>query len=152
MAMSGKKTTKKDSKPNYFKQVASELKKVNYPGAKRTTNNTIVVLVVVIVFAVFICALDFGLSFGRKGLLDLKTKYETYVNSTQITDGTTTDGSTDTIESEGVTIPTEPTEVTPTEGVPAETAPASEATTPETPAESTTEGAATPITNEGGNQ
>ena len=62
------KKTKKNKKPNFFKRIGakfkdifSELKKVNWPSFPKIVKQTGVVLVVVLIFLVVIAAFDFGL-------------------------------------------------------------------------------------------
>ncbi len=65
-ASKDKKTEKKDKKPGIFERVArwlrelkSELKKVQWPTAKQTVNNTVIVIICVIVVGIFIWLFDF---------------------------------------------------------------------------------------------
>lgn len=55
----------------FFRDTASEMKKVVWPSKKQIINNTIVVIVVVIISAIVVLALDLLFGFGRDGLLAL---------------------------------------------------------------------------------
>ena len=55
----------------FFRDTASEMKKVVWPSKKQIINNTIVVIVVVIIAAIVVLALDLLFGFGRDGLLAL---------------------------------------------------------------------------------
>lgn len=59
------KKSEKKSKPGFFARIAkwfkemkSELKKVQWPTRKQTVNNTVIVIVCVIVVGIFIWAFD----------------------------------------------------------------------------------------------
>ena len=63
------KSNKKNKKPNIFKRIGSkfkdifsELKKVNWPTFGKVVKQTGIVLAVVVIFLVFITAFDFGLT------------------------------------------------------------------------------------------
>lgn len=63
------KSNKKNKKPNFFKRIGakfkdvfSELKKVNWPTFGKVVKQTGIVLAVVVIFLVVITAFDFGLT------------------------------------------------------------------------------------------
>ncbi len=47
----------------FFREVLGEFRRVNWPSRSEVANSTVVVLAVVIVLAVFLAAVDVGLSF-----------------------------------------------------------------------------------------
>ena len=64
-----KKTNKKNKKPNVFKRIGmkfkdifSELKKVNWPTFSKVVKQTGIVLAVVVIFLVVITGFDYGIS------------------------------------------------------------------------------------------
>ena len=65
-AVQAKKEKKSDKKPGFFEKVGkwfrdmkSELKKVQWPTKKQTINNTLIVIACVIVVGIFIALFDF---------------------------------------------------------------------------------------------
>ena len=44
----------------FFRDVASEFRKIVWPSRKQVWNNTVIVLVTMLIFAIFIWALDYG--------------------------------------------------------------------------------------------
>ena len=65
-AVQAKKDKKSDNKPGFFARVGkwfrdmkSELKKVQWPTRKQTVNNTLIVIACVIVVGIFIALFDF---------------------------------------------------------------------------------------------
>lgn len=75
------KKTKKSGKPafggrirKYFRDTASEFKKIVWPSWKQIRNNTVVVLTTVLIFAVVIWALDYGLGVFRGFILTKLTE------------------------------------------------------------------------------
>ena len=64
-----KKTNNKNKKPNFFKRIGlkfkdifSELKKVNWPTFSKVVKQTGIVLAVVVIFLVVITGFDYGIS------------------------------------------------------------------------------------------
>ena len=55
----------------FFRDTASEMKKVVWPSTKQIVNNTIVVIVVVIIADIVVLAVALLFGFGRGGLLAL---------------------------------------------------------------------------------
>lgn len=65
-AVQAKKDNKSDKKPGFFarmgkwfRDMKSELKKVQWPTRKQTVNNTLIVIACVIVVGIFIALFDF---------------------------------------------------------------------------------------------
>ena len=65
-AVQAKKDKKSESKPSifaragkWFRDMKSELKKVQWPTRKQTVNNTLIVIACVIVVGIFIALFDF---------------------------------------------------------------------------------------------
>ena len=52
----------KDKILNYFKDVAKEMKKVNWPKKQELKDSTTIVLVTMLLFSVFVYAVDKGVS------------------------------------------------------------------------------------------
>ena len=49
----------------YFRDIASEFRKIVWPNGKQVWNNTTIVLVTVLIFAIFIWVLDYGFNAFR---------------------------------------------------------------------------------------
>ena len=58
----------------YFRDTASEFKKIIWPTRKQVWNNVVVVLVTMLVFAIIIWALDYGLGALRTFGIDKLTE------------------------------------------------------------------------------
>jgi preprotein translocase subunit SecE len=54
----------------FFRDTASEFKKVVWPSRKQVWNNTVVVLTTVLIFAVLIWAVDYGLGVLRDAMIE----------------------------------------------------------------------------------
>ena len=74
--MANKNQTKKSDKGfgsrirKFFRDTASEFKKIVWPARKAVINNIVVVLTTVVIFAVVIWALDYGFSALRQLMID----------------------------------------------------------------------------------
>lgn len=91
MAKKEKKENNKQ-KRRYFKDMKAELKKVIWPSAKQTANNTIAVIAFTLVIALIVFALDFVFDFAnKKGVVALQEK----IKSSYSANNTNTEESTD---------------------------------------------------------
>ena len=65
-------------KRHYFKDMKAELKKVIWPTAKQTANNTIAVIVFTLAIAIIVFVLDVVFDFAnKKGVVALQEKIKT---------------------------------------------------------------------------
>ena len=88
-------------KRHYFKDMKAELKKVIWPTAKQTANNTIAVIVFTLAIAIIVFVLDVVFDFAnKKGVVALQEKIKTSYSASNTTE--TTDEN-ETSESENAT-------------------------------------------------
>ena len=98
MAKKEKKENNKQ-KRRYFKDMKAELKKVIWPSAKQTANNTIAVIAFTLVIALIVFALDFMFDFAnKKGVVALQEKIKSSYSVNNTTEEST-DENTNTEES-----------------------------------------------------
>ena len=94
---------KKESKQKsrFFKDMKAELKKVIWPTAKQTANNTIAVIAFTLVIALIVFVLDVVFDFANKnGVVALQEKVKSSYSANNTTEGSNnenanTEGSTD---------------------------------------------------------
>lgn len=94
-AKTSKKSDKNKSKKNpfksiaeFFKDVARQGKKVNWPNAKEVFKNTVTVLVVILIIGAMIYVVDLGLTSGMKGIKQLANTTTTTTTTTAAADAT----------------------------------------------------------------
>ena len=88
-------------KRHYFKDMKAELKKVIWPTAKQTANNTVAVIVFTLAIAIIVFVLDVVFDFAnKKGVVALQEKIKTSYSASNTTE--TTDEN-ETSESENAT-------------------------------------------------
>lgn len=88
-------------KRHYFKDMKAELKKVIWPTAKQTANNTIAVIVFTLAIAIIVFVLDVVFDFAnKKGVVALQEKIKSSYSASNTTE--TTDEN-ETSESENAT-------------------------------------------------
>ena len=80
MAKKEKKENNKQ-KSRYFKDMKAELKKVIWPSAKQTANNTIAVIAFTLAIALIVFVLDTCFNEANKGVTKLQEKVQTSFNS-----------------------------------------------------------------------
>lgn len=76
-------------KRHYFKDMKAELKKVIWPTAKQTANNTIAVIVFTLAIAIIVFVLDVVFDFAnKKGVVALQEKIKTSYSASNTTEAT----------------------------------------------------------------
>ena len=76
-------------KRHYFKDMKAELKKVIWPTAKQTANNTIAVIVFTLAIAIIVFVLDVVFDFAnKKGVVALQEKIKTSYSASNTTETT----------------------------------------------------------------
>ena len=76
-------------KRHYFKDMKAELKKVIWPTAKQTANNTIAVIVFTLAIAIIVFVLDVVFDFAnKKGVVALQEKIKTSYSAGNTTEAT----------------------------------------------------------------
>ena len=109
MAKKEKKENKEiKQKRHFFKDMKAELKKVIWPTAKQTANNTVAVIAFTLAIAVIVFVLDVVFDFAnKKGVVALQEKIKTSYSASNTTESTeeseTTEGETKTEEGETTT-------------------------------------------------
>ena len=88
------KKEKKDNKQkrHYFKDMKAELKKVIWPTAKQTANNTVAVIVFTLAIALIVFVLDVVFDFANKnGVVALQEKVKSSYSASNTTDENNTE-------------------------------------------------------------
>jgi len=83
---------KKESKQKsrFFKDMKAELKKVIWPTAKQTANNTVAVIAFTLVIALIVFVLDVVFDFAnKKGVVALQEKVKSSYSANNTTEGST---------------------------------------------------------------
>ena len=76
-------------KRHYLKDMKAELKKVIWPTAKQTANNTIAVIVFTLAIAIIVFVLDVVFDFAnKKGVVALQEKIKTSYSASNTTEAT----------------------------------------------------------------
>lgn len=76
-------------KRHYFKDMKAELKKVIWPTAKQTANNTIAVIVFTLAIAIIVFVLDVVFDFAnKKGVVALQEKIKTSYSASNTNEAT----------------------------------------------------------------
>ena len=76
-------------KRHYFKDMKAELKKVIWPTAKQTANNTIAVIVFTLAIAIIVFVLDVVFDFAnKKGVVALQEKIKSSYSASNTTEAT----------------------------------------------------------------
>ena len=91
------KKEKKDNKQkrHYFKDMKAELKKVIWPTAKQTANNTVAVIVFTLSLALIVFVLDVVFDFAnKKGVVALQEKVKSSFSASNTTEESTDENST----------------------------------------------------------
>ena len=91
------KKEKKDNKQkrHYFKDMKAELKKVIWPTAKQTANNTVAVIVFTLAIALIVFVLDVVFDFAnKKGVVALQEKVKSSFSASNTTEESTDENST----------------------------------------------------------
>ena len=88
MAKKEKEVNKK-TKKNFFKDMKAELKKVIWPTAKQTANNTVAVIAFTLAIAVIVFVLDVVFDFAnKKGVVALQEKIKSSYSASNATEST----------------------------------------------------------------
>ena len=98
MAKKEKETkTNNKQKRHYFKDMKAELKKVIWPTAKQTANNTVAVIVFTLAIAIIVFVLDVVFDFAnKKGVVTLQDKIKTsYSANNSVSDENTSSDNTE---------------------------------------------------------
>ena len=94
MAKKEKKDNNKQ-KRHYFKDMKAELKKVIWPTAKQTANNTVAVIVFTLAIALIVFVLDVVFDFAnKKGVVALQEKVKSSFSASNTTEESTDENST----------------------------------------------------------
>ena len=94
MAKKEKKDNNKQ-KRHYFKDMKAELKKVIWPTAKQTANNTVAVVVFTLAIALIVFVLDLVFDFANKnGVVALQEKVKSSFSASNTTEESTDENST----------------------------------------------------------
>ena len=91
------KKEKKDNKQkrHYFKDMKAELKKVIWPTAKQTANNTVAVIAFTLAIALIVFVLDVVFDFAnKKGVVALQEKVKSSFSASNTTEESTDENST----------------------------------------------------------
>ena len=81
--------TNNKQKRHYFKDMKAELKKVIWPTAKQTANNTIAVIVFTLAIAIIVFVLDVVFDFAnKKGVVALQEKIKSSYSVSNTTEAT----------------------------------------------------------------
>ena len=76
-------------KRHFFKDMKAELKKVIWPTAKQTANNTVAVVVFTLAIAIIVFVLDVVFDFAnKKGVVALQEKIKTSYSASNTTEAT----------------------------------------------------------------
>ena len=76
-------------KRHYFKDMKAELKKVIWPTAKQTANNTVAVIVFTLAIAIIVFVLDVVFDFAnKKGVVALQEKIKSSYSASNTTEAT----------------------------------------------------------------
>ena len=95
MAKNEKKVKENKKNSHYFRDMKAELKKVIWPSAKQTVNNTTAVIIFTLVAAVIVFVLDLCFdSINKYGVTPLQSKIQSSYNSTKSESNETTDENT----------------------------------------------------------
>ena len=94
MAKKEKKENNKQ-KRHYFKDMKAELKKVIWPTAKQTANNTVAVIAFTLAIALIVFVLDVVFDFANKnGVVALQEKVKSSYSASNTTEETNTENTT----------------------------------------------------------
>ena len=94
MAKKEKKENNKQ-KSRYFKDMKAELKKVIWPTAKQTANNTVAVIAFTLAIALIVFVLDVVFDFANKnGVVALQEKVKSSYSASNTTEETNTENTT----------------------------------------------------------
>ena len=94
MAKKEKKDNNKQ-KRHYFKDMKAELKKVIWPTAKQTANNTVAVVAFTLAIALIVFVLDVVFDFAnKKGVVALQEKVKSSFSASNTTEESTDENST----------------------------------------------------------
>ena len=97
MAKKEKKEKKENNKQkrHYFKDMKAELKKVIWPTAKQTANNTVAVIAFTLAIALIVFVLDVVFDFAnKKGVVALQEKVKSSFSASNTTEESTDENST----------------------------------------------------------
>ena len=84
--------TNNKQKRHYFKDMKAELKKVIWPTAKQTANNTVAVIAFTLAIAVIVFVLDVVFDFvNKKGVVAIQEKIKTSYSASNTTEGNNTE-------------------------------------------------------------
>ena len=100
------KKEKKDNKQkrHYFKDMKAELKKVIWPTAKQTANNTVAVIAFTLAIALIVFVLDVVFDFAnKKGVVALQEKVKSSYSASTTTEETNTENTASEEEKENST-------------------------------------------------
>ena len=103
MAKKEKKDNNKQ-KRHYFKDMKAELKKVIWPTAKQTANNTVAVIAFTLAIALIVFVLDVVFDFAnKKGVVALQEKVKSSYSASTTTEETNTENTASEEEKENST-------------------------------------------------
>ena len=103
MAKKEKKDNNKQ-KRHYFKDMKAELKKVIWPTAKQTANNTVAVIAFTLAIALIVFVLDVVFDFAnKKGVVALQEKVKSSYSASNTTEETNTENTASEEEKENST-------------------------------------------------
>ena len=86
--------TNNKQKRHFFKDMKAELKKVIWPTAKQTTNNTMAVIGFTLILAAIVFVLDLGFDFvNKKGVVALQEKVKSSYSDNTTEENTENDSS-----------------------------------------------------------
>ena len=103
MAKKEKKDNNKQ-KRHYFKDMKAELKKVIWPTAKQTANNTVAVIAFTLAIALIVFVLDVVFDFANKnGVVALQEKVKSSYSASNTTEETNTENTASEEEKENST-------------------------------------------------
>ena len=89
------KKEKNKQKRHYFKDMKAELKKVIWPTAKQTANNTVAVIAFTLAIALIVFVLDVVFDFANKnGVVALQEKVKSSYSASNTTEETNTENTT----------------------------------------------------------
>ena len=88
--MAKKENKENKQKSRFFKDMKAELKKVIWPTAKQTANNTVAVIAFTLVIALIVFVLDVVFDFAnKKGVVALQEKVKSSYSANNTTEGST---------------------------------------------------------------
>ncbi len=93
--MAKKENKDNKQKSRFFKDMKAELKKVIWPTAKQTANNTVAVIAFTLVIALIVFVLDVVFDFANKnGVVALQEKVKSSYSANNTTEGSTDENAT----------------------------------------------------------